>query len=74
MRNWVFCNFAQSITNPEDIFDKLYMVAADVRSDMFADGFNLDAPCTNEERTQDNLKHGVILQGNINMRRCVALR
>ncbi|KAL7544785.1 hypothetical protein ACHAWF_008146 [Thalassiosira exigua] len=49
MGNWVLRNWAQSIASPEKLFDKIFMVCADERSDMFADNYNPAAPRTEEE-------------------------
>jgi len=40
MGNYVFRNMAHHVKNPEQIFQNVFMVAADARSDMFGDKFN----------------------------------
>ena len=44
MGNWVFQVMAQEVANPEQVFENVFMVAADARMDMFAPWFNPDAP------------------------------
>ena len=60
--NFVFRVFVQNIDNPEVVFDKIFLVAADARSDMFADGFNPAAPRTADEQSKDKHQRGVNLK------------
>ena len=60
--NFVFRVFVQNIDNPEVVFDKIFLVAADARSDMFADDFNPAAPRTADEQSRDKHQHGVNLK------------
>lgn len=56
MGNWVYYNFALELAklgNSEIIFENHYMVAAAVRVDVFADGFNPDAPRAENEKVQE---------------------
>lgn len=48
MGNYVFRHFAQSLENPEQVFQNVFMVAADARSDMFSTEYNPDAPKDDE--------------------------
>ena len=70
MGNWVFRNFAQGVATPEVFFDQVFLVAADARSDMFADGFNPDAPRTIQERIQEQEDGTVLLKEDIPVWRC----
>lgn len=54
MGNYVFRTFAQNIDSPEQVFQNVFMVAADARSDMFADPFNPDAPRPGELEAEEN--------------------
>jgi len=49
MGNWVTQLFAQNTTNPAIVFENLFMVAADVRMDMFGTDFNPAASRNNTE-------------------------
>jgi len=42
--NWVFRVMAQNIQGPEQMFENVFMVAADARMDMFSTEFNPEAP------------------------------
>lgn len=44
MGNYVFRVFAQNIVSRKKVFQNVFMVAADARSDMFSNDFNPDAP------------------------------
>jgi len=44
MGNYVLRNMAQNVESPEQIFQNIFMVSADARSDMFSTEFNPDAP------------------------------
>jgi len=51
--NWVFRVFALKVAKPEQVFDHAFMVAADVRSDLFSNDFNKKAPRTKHEEELD---------------------
>jgi len=53
MGNWVFRVFAQKVTNPLRVFEAAFMVAADVRTDLFSNHFNKKAPRTKHEEELD---------------------
>ena len=48
MGNYVFRVMAQETGNPEQVFENVFMVAADARMDMFSTEFNPDAPGASE--------------------------
>lgn len=65
MGNYVFRVMAQELADTgasEVLFDKVFMVSADSRSDMFADAFNPDAPRTEEEYAHELLQKGISLK------------